>query len=136
MEGEEEKARVREVVDDEQQGKRKTVDHVGEDGQHYSTITHTCFVVSFFENTSLAFKKNLPCDFENILRNLIVKSGQQRKKENGRSINPCLNETALCPFSISYLRIFTVGSTNCNDKKPEKLIGNNTSYSFSDFSLE
>ena len=71
MEGEEEKAGVREVVDDEQQDKRKTVDHVGEDGQHYSTITHTCFVVSFFENTSLTFKKSLPCDCENILRNLI-----------------------------------------------------------------
>ena len=53
VEGEEEKAGVREVVDDEQQDKCKTVDHVSEDGQHYSTITHAFFVVSFFENTSL-----------------------------------------------------------------------------------
>ena len=44
--GEEEKAGVREVVDHEQQDKRKTVDHVSEDGQHYSSITHTRFVVS------------------------------------------------------------------------------------------
>ena len=44
VEGEEEKAGVREVVDHEQQDKRKTVDHVSEDGQHYSTITHTYFL--------------------------------------------------------------------------------------------
>ena len=50
VEGKEEKTGVREVVDDEQQGKCKTVDHVSEDGQHYSTIAHKCFVVSYFQN--------------------------------------------------------------------------------------
>ena len=49
VEGEEEKARVREVVDDEQQDKCKTVDHVSEDGQHYSTVIHTFFVCHTFK---------------------------------------------------------------------------------------
>ena len=84
VEGEEEKAGVREVVDDEQQDKRKTVDHISEDGQHYSTITHTCFVVSYFQNTSLHCCINV--------KKSDCESGQQRKKDNGRSINPCRGE--------------------------------------------
>ena len=49
VEGEEEKAGVREVVDHEQQDKRKTVDHVSEDGQHYSTITYNVLLCHTFQ---------------------------------------------------------------------------------------
>ena len=106
MGGEEEKAGVREVVDDEQQDKCKTVDHVSEDGQHYSTITHTCFAVSYFQNTSLHCCINV--------KKSDCESGQQRKKVKGGSMNPCRSDK----------------------KQTEKLNGNNTSYSSSDFSLE